>query len=71
MVALLSFAEVRAIKAALFDFFREAGDAYRVAAGDLVFKLKAISLYAAAEKPMSELLMLYRFAAEILPRKDR
>ena len=47
------------------------GDAYRVAAGDLVFNLRAMSLDAAAEKPMSELLMLYRFAAEILPRKNR
>jgi len=33
--------------------------------------LRALSIDAAAEKPMSELLMLYRFAAEILPRKAR
>ena len=46
---LLSFTDARAIKAALFDFFRRCGDAYRVAAGDLVFKLRAMAIDAAAE----------------------
>jgi hypothetical protein len=54
---------------ALRFFPRGVGDGLKVAVGDLVFRLKAVSLDAAAAKPISELFALHKLAAWSAPQK--